>query len=53
MPSTATDEEIKDIFQWEGCPAVKSVHSDVGNSWYVKYEHFLDNTIFGISSLIN
>lgn len=45
MPSTATDEEIKDIFQWEGCPAVKSVHSDVGNSWFVSLDGSYDQIV--------
>ena len=38
MPSDATEEEIKEVFAFEGCPAIVKVRADVGDCWFVEME---------------
>lgn len=38
MPSSTTKEEIHELFSWDNCPKIKTVHSDVGNCWFVSLD---------------
>ena len=37
-PSDVTEEEIKEVFAFEGCPPVVKVRADVGDCWFVEME---------------
>jgi hypothetical protein len=33
IPAKTPEESLRKIFSWEGCPPVKNIHSDVGDTW--------------------
>ncbi len=35
IPSDASVDEVKEIFNYEGCKVVSSIRSDIGDSWFV------------------
>jgi hypothetical protein len=35
IPSTTPEEEVKEIFAFEGCKTILSVHSDIEDTWFV------------------
>lgn len=45
MPSSTTEDEIRDLFSWEGCPEFKSAHFDVGNCWFVSLDGTSDEIV--------
>jgi hypothetical protein len=38
IPSDATEEEIREIFNYEGCRPIQSLHPDIENTWFVYME---------------
>ena len=35
IPSDATEEEVKEIFNFDGCKTISSMRSDIGDTWFV------------------
>lgn len=33
IPSDAPEEEVKEIFNYEGCKTISSIRSDIGDTW--------------------
>ena len=33
IPSDAPEEEVREIFNYEGCKPISSMHSDIGDTW--------------------
>lgn len=33
IPSDAPEEEVKEIFNYEGCKPISSIRSDIGDTW--------------------
>jgi hypothetical protein len=33
IPSDAPEEEVREIFAFEGCKAISSMRSDIGDTW--------------------
>lgn len=42
IPSEASEEEIREIFNFDGCKSVVSMHSEIGDTWYVRIGSFSD-----------
>lgn len=38
IPSDAPEEEVREIFNYEGCKPISSMHSDIGDTWFVLFE---------------
>lgn len=38
IPSDAPEEEVKEIFNYEGCKSINSIRSDIGDTWFVVME---------------
>lgn len=53
MPATATQQQVEEIFSWEGCPQVKSVHADVGYCWFVTFQATEDEVVSVLLKLRN
>ena len=37
IPSDAAEEEVREIFAFDGCKPIVSMRSDIGDTWYVDY----------------
>jgi hypothetical protein len=37
IPSDAPQEEVREIFNYEGCKAIVSIRSEIGDTWFVKF----------------
>ena len=35
IPADATESEVKEIFNFEGCKTISSMRSDIGDTWFV------------------
>ena len=35
IPSDATEDEVKEIFNFDGCKTISSMRSDIGDTWFV------------------
>lgn len=53
MPASTTQLQVQDIFSWESCPIVKSVHADVGYCWFVTFETTEDEVVSVLLKLRN
>lgn len=38
IPSDAPEEEVKEIFNYDGCKPISSIRSDIGDTWFVTME---------------
>lgn len=38
IPSDAPEEEVREIFAYEGCKPISSIRSDIGDTWFVVME---------------
>jgi hypothetical protein len=39
IPSDASEDEVREIFNFEGCKAVTSMRSDIGDTWFVMMDN--------------
>lgn len=38
IPSDASEDEVKEIFNYDGCKRISSIRSDIGDTWFVTME---------------
>lgn len=53
VPPEVTEEDIRSVFSWDGCPVVESVRLDVGNYWFVSLDATDDETVSTLLNLRN
>uniref|UniRef100_A0A7S1BWS6 HTH La-type RNA-binding domain-containing protein n=1 Tax=Corethron hystrix TaxID=216773 RepID=A0A7S1BWS6_9STRA len=51
VKSDTTDVFVRDLFQWEGCPAISSIRSDVGGCWFVTLDGTNDEVVSAVIKL--